>query len=106
MKNQHCELYPFLQATAGNWRNAAYVRCQSCPYGRKPFCTGFLLTAGADGTPILLPAERFHQLTGEYPDLAECSATLSRSAFESIYGRWLKWQISDPAGCTLLQLTT
>lgn len=106
MKKQHCELYPFLQATAGNWRNAAYIVCKSCPYGCSPLCGGFLLTAGADGSPIILPADLLHQQTGEYPDQAECSAILSRSAFESIYAQWLKWQINDPAGCTLLQLTT
>jgi len=106
MKKQHCELYPFLQATSGNWRNAAYIQCKSCPYGRSHLCAGFLLTVGADATPIIFPAELFHQQTGEYPDPTECTAILSRSAFENIYGLWLKWQINDPAACTLLQLRT
>ena len=104
MKKQHCELYSFLQATAGNWRNAAYVACKSCPYGCNPLCTGFLFTAGADGAPIILPAELFYQQTGEHPDRAECATILTRTAFESIYGQWLKWQINDPTACTLLQL--
>ena len=104
MKKQHCELYPFLQATAGNWRNAAYIACKSCPYGRSPLCAGFLLTTGADGAPIILSADLFHKQTGEYPDQSECTAILTRSAFESIYGQWLKWQVTDSAACTLLQL--
>lgn len=106
MKNQHRELYLFLQATAGNWRSAAYIVCKSCPYKKSPLCVGFLLTASSEGTPIILPAERFYQQTGEHPDPAECSAILNRFAFEGIYGLWLKWQINDPAACSLLQLTT
>lgn len=106
MKNQFYELYPFLQATAGSWRNAAYIECQSCPYGRNPLCSGFLITAGAEGTPIILSAERFYQQTGEYPDKTECVAILSRTAFESIYAHWLKWQINDPTVCMAFQLTT
>ena len=106
MKNQNSGLYPFLQATAGNWRNAAFIECKSCPYHGALLCSGFLLTTGANGSPILLPAERFHQQTGEYPDKTECAAILSRTAFESIYAQWLKWQINEPASCALLQLTS
>ena len=40
-------LYQFLQSTQGSWRNAFYVDCIECPYGRTD-CGGHLLTADAE----------------------------------------------------------
>lgn len=45
-------LYQFLQSTQGSWRNAFYVDCIECPYGRTD-CRGHLLTANAEGAPLL-----------------------------------------------------
>ena len=57
-------LYQFLQSTQGSWRNAFYVDCIECPYGRTD-CRGHLLTANAEGAPLLLPILLFEKMTGD-----------------------------------------
>lgn len=104
MKKQGCKLYPFLQASAGNWRNAIFVECRRCPFGRSPLCEGFLIVADEDGSPIVLAAEQFFEYSGERVDKGECAAILDRNSFESAYALWLKWQIDTPDTCALLQL--
>lgn len=105
MKNEHAKLYRFLQAAAGNWRNAIFIMCGNCSCDNACPCAGFLLVAGADGTPMLLSADWFQKLTGEQIDKDECAAVLTRKAFESACSLWLKWQVDDPAQCPLLQLS-
>lgn len=105
MKNTSTKLYRFLQATAGNWRNAIFIECRNCSGSNTGPCAGFLLAADADGAPILLTNEWFQAQTGEQIDRIECAAVLTREAFENAYSLWLKWQIGDPSRCPLLQLT-
>lgn len=105
MKKESAKLYRFLQAAAGNWRNAIFIECGNCSCRRTDPCAGFLLVSGADGTPILLTAEWFRDQTGEPVDKEECAAVLSRAAFESAYSLWLKWQADDAVQCSLLQVT-
>lgn len=105
MKNDNMKLYDFLQAAAGNWRNAIYIECESCSCSPAVRCSGFLLVAGADGAPLLLSTEWFHEQTGEQIDKDECVSVLSKTAFESAYSLWLKWQVSNPMQCTLLQVS-
>ena len=62
MNQSNCKLYPFLKATRGNWHNALFVKCTHsiCPHGHSAICKGFLFTADADGTPLLVDAEAVH----------------------------------------------
>lgn len=105
MKKDNAELYRFLQAAAGNWRNAIFIECENCSCSRVSPCSGFLLVSGADGVPILLAAEWFRKQTGEQVEKDECAAVISRAAFESAYSLWLKWQADDAMQCALLQVT-
>lgn len=95
-------LYSFLRAVQGNWRNAIFIRCQSCP--QKLLCSGYLLAADADGKALLFSADTFHELTGEIVDPSECSAVLDRSVFESAYAQFLEWHTTDNAVCPFSQL--
>lgn len=105
MKKESTKLYRFLQAAAGNWRNAIFIGCRNCTCNNTAPCAGFLMVSSADGAPILLPVEWFQEQTGELVDKSECAAILSRAAFESAYSLWLKWLIDDPLRCALLQLS-
>lgn len=96
-------LYLFLRAARGNWRNAAFLSCRSCPHRDKP-CGGYLFAADRDGAPILFPAQAFRQITGETTEQEECAAALEREAFESLYADWLSWRVSDPGQCSLKQI--
>lgn len=104
MKKDNTKLYRFLQAAAGNWRNAIFIECKNCTTNNT-LCAGFLMVSSADGAPILLPVEWFQGQTGELVDKKECAAILSRAAFESAYSLWLKWQVDDPLRCALLQMS-
>lgn len=105
MQNNNAKLYRFLQAAAGNWRNAIFIECGNCSCSCVSPCSGFLLASGADGAPILLPTEWFREQTGEQVDKEECAAVMSKAAFESAYSLWLKWQADDAMQCALLQVT-
>ena len=54
------QLYLFLTACSGNWRNSIYIKCQS-----EKDDPGYLLAADRDGQPVILPVQRFYELTGE-----------------------------------------
>lgn len=105
MQNINAKLYRFLQAAAGNWRNAIFIECGNCSCSRVSPCSGLLLVSGADGAPILVTVEWFREQTGEQVDKDECAAVISRAAFESAYSLWLKWQADDAMQCALLQVT-
>ncbi len=102
MQENNC-LYSFFSLIRGSWRNAVYMECRVCPY-EKQNCGGYLLTTDTEGAPLLLPVSYFEKITGEKVEKAECAALISREAFESLFNRWLVWNISDSKSCCLLQL--
>ena len=53
------QLYLFLTACSGNWRNSIYVKCQG-----ENDTPGYLLAADRDGQPVILGIHQFYQLTG------------------------------------------
>ena len=79
------ELYLFLSACRGNWRNTIYI---SDPKGT----SGYLLAADRDGKPVIMPEERFQRLTGELIDHNECCGHLTQSAFEDVFAQLLLWK--------------
>ena len=99
-------LYPFLQAVRGNWRNALFLKCCTdiCPYGQDSPCEGYLLTANADGTPLLMPVRYFRLLTGESVAEEECRGILTRQAFEAAYTLYIEWHTLSSRCCPLKQL--
>lgn len=96
-------LYSFLCAIHGNWRNAVYLICSTCPYLGQA-CGGHLLSADADGTPILFSVSQFERLTGETVEMGECAGTLSREAFECLYHMWLLWNTDTGTRCSIQQI--
>mgnify|MGYP006969022024 CR=1 FL=1 len=80
------QLAEFLTACRGNWRNACFISCGVCKC-HSP-CSGYLMSADADGKPVLIPAAEYERLT-------------SRSAFEDIYALYLNWCLSDDESCCL-----
>lgn len=103
MSKPKSPLYPFLSLTEGSWRNAFFIECHSCPYGREE-CRGYLLTTDMEGSLVLLSVPYFENATGERVDKTECAAVISREAFERLFCRRLAWEINDPKACTILQL--
>ena len=85
------QLYRFLSACGGNWRNTIFV---SCP--EPDSAHGFLMAADRDGCPVIMELESFYQLTGEQIDPVECYGHLSKDAFESIFAQYLLWRIDQP----------
>lgn len=102
MYKNDCKLYAFMRAVSGNWRNALYIDCNDNLCSHKG--EGFLFVADADGAPILIPARRFQDFSGESIDSAECRATLSRQTFESAYSLYIEWHTISDAKCSLWQL--
>lgn len=93
------QLAEFLTACRGNWRNACFISCgvRKC---HSP-CSGYLMSADADGKPVLIPAAEYERLTAQRIDPMECRGILSRSAFEDIYALYLNWCLSDDESCCL-----
>lgn len=103
MSQTESPLYPFLSLTRGSWRNAFYIECSSCPYGSGN-CNGYLLTTDTEGAPLILSVTYFEKATGDKVDKGECAAVISREAFESLFNRWMVWNICNPKECSILQL--
>ena len=68
------QLYLFLVACSGNWRNSIYIKCQ----GEKD-APGYLLAADRDDQPVILAVQQFYQLTGTWIDPAECCGQLTEA---------------------------
>lgn len=98
MNSQTRQLYLFLSACSGNWRNTIYI---SDPQGTP----SYLLAADRDGKPVVMAVEQFQQLSGERIDFTECRGQLTRSAFEDVFAQYLLWQISDDKVDTLTKLS-
>ena len=93
------QLAEFLTACRGNWRNACFISCNECKY-HSP-CSGYLMSADADGKPVLIPAAEYERLTAQRIDPSECRGNISRSAFEDIYALYLNWCLSGDESCCL-----
>lgn len=105
--NQHqCSFYPFLRAVQGNWRNALFIQCNgaNCPHEVLQFCQGYLLTADAEGKPLLESVSEACRLTGESVDATECCGVLERQAFETAYCQYIEWHTESSQMCALMQL--
>ncbi|MCM1214946.1 MAG: hypothetical protein NC331_06505 [Lachnospiraceae bacterium] len=106
MNQKQCNIYPFLKAVRGCWHNALFVKCghDNCPYGQATPCKGYLLAVDADGTPLLMPADKLQLLTGESIEPEGCRAVLNKQAFETVYSLYIEWHTTFSTGCPLLQL--
>lgn len=79
MNQQPCSFYSFLRAVQGNWRNALFIQCSqaACPCEVSQSCQGFLLTADAEGIPLLMPVSEICRLTGESVEATDCRGLLT-----------------------------
>lgn len=88
------QLYRFLAACRGSWRNSVYISTDG---------PGYLLSANRDGQPIAMPVEQFQQLAGEIIDPAECCGQLTGEGFKALYAQYLIWRMPsaevDPLCC-------
>ncbi len=84
MPKSHYHLYNILSACAGNWRNCVYISASG---------SGYLLSTGRDGHPIVMAVEQFRQLTGEHIDPSECYGQLSAAGFKTLYAQYLLWHM-------------
>ena len=77
------QLYLFLTACSGNWRNTVHISGQG-----ETDNPGYLLAADQDGQPIILSVQQFYELTGVQIDPAECCGQLTeavRNAYQLNY---------------------
>lgn len=76
--NEHtCELYPFLKAAGGNWRNALFVRCGKLPCADMADCSGFYSAQ----TPMEDPYS--------YRSIGSASSPASRLIQRSVQLNWI-----------------
>ena len=70
--------YRFLRSCAGNWRNAVYIQADG---------SGYLLSTGRYGRPVVMAVDHFQELAGEQIDPAECCGQLTEDGFKALYGQ-------------------
>ena len=87
------QLYLFLAACSGNWRNSIFITSQS---GKDN--PGYLLVFDRDGLSVTMSAQQFYQLTGVWIDPAECCGQLTEAGFESLYAQYLLWRCPTAEG--------
>ena len=101
MLKQLNQLYEFMHAAGGNWRNSLFIECRACPYGKPEPCPGFLLAADSGGRPVIITADAIRQASGTPADKAECIAVIGKDGFESLYALWLTWEMGSAKECAL-----
>ena len=101
MDQMNRNLYELLFSCKGNWRNAIYVPCGSCPHPCKVDRSGCLAAIRQDGAPLLVGVREFEEETGERIDPGECVGTLSKDAFASLFSRYLIWEMSSSEQCPM-----
>ena len=100
MKTQQNAFYLFLSLARGCWRNAIFIECKNkC----SKECAGWLMTADTEGVPMLYPVSLFEEKADVVVDKTECAAVISRETFETVYDRWLLWNVSDKSDCSICQ---
>lgn len=62
------------------------------------------MTAGADGRPILIPANVMRSLTREDIEPEECLGIMERQKFETLYSLYIEWHTVSQTDCPTLQL--
>lgn len=90
------QLYTFLSACGGNWRNTIFIRCPDTP--------GYLMAMDRDGRPVVLAAEQFSEASGVQVDPGECRGHLSQAAFQDIFAQYLLWRLPTAEGNPLAYL--
>ena len=90
MNSSTKQLYLFLVACSGNWRNSIYIKCQE-----EKDAPGYLLAADRDGQPVILAVQQFYRLTGTWIDLAEFCGKLTEAGFVSLCAPYLLWRWSS-----------
>ena len=92
-----------MKSVRGNWRNALYVRCDEahCTAKNKKCCGAFLLTADADGVPLLVPVNAFEKFAGESIEPDECCGTMDKHAFEAVFELAIQWRTVSQTACPL-----
>ena len=87
MNSSTKQLYLFLAACSGNWRNSIFIKCQE-----ERDTVGYLLAVDRDSQPVILGVQQFYQLTGVWIDPTECCGQLTEAGFEALYAQYLLWQ--------------
>ena len=90
MKPLARQLYRFLSACGGNWRNTLFVSCLESESG-----SGFLMAADRDGCPIIMEQKTFYQMTGEQIDPTECCGQMTKDTFGSVFAQYLLWHTNQ-----------
>lgn len=94
MKSEIYRFYEFMTGCRGNWRNTIFISCSAC----KGYCSsdqrGCLLATDRDGRPRVISVIRFEKLSGEHIDPSECVGQISKNAFETLYDRYLDWELN------------
>ena len=103
-ENRACNIYAFLNAAQGNWRNSIFIECEQCAYGCQKRCHGFLLVPNFSGLPMFMPVSVIYNMTGILIDKSECIASMSRKELERLYSKYLEWNVGNPHECTVLQI--
>lgn len=101
MDNKKDAFYFFISLTRGNWRNAMFIECsKKCSSN----CKGFLMISDTEGVPMFYPVTLFEEKSKQIIDKNECAAVVSIHAFESIFDRWLLWNVADKHKCPFPQV--
>lgn len=96
------DLYQFMAACGGNWRNTIYLPCVGC--STHPKCEGYLVAMNSRGAPVFMEIGRLRKLSREEIDPAECLSKMEKAAFEQLAYRFLTWEADDPNICPFPQL--
>lgn len=81
------QLYLFLSACRGNWRNSIFIE--------EPSGFNCLMAMNRDGVPVLIDVRTFIKATHEDIDGDECCGNLIEKEFRELYAAYLLWKLPE-----------
>ena len=103
MRKKQNAFYTFLSLTRGDCRNSIYIECK---FPCCPECKGYFMVSDTEGVPMFFSVSLFEKMTNLVIDKNECAAILSKTSFDSVYNRWLIWNVADKNLCSIKQVMT
>lgn len=84
------QLYKFLTAASGSWRNTIYIHNQQ---ENRP---DYLLAFDRDGFPVIMAEDKLREAFGGQIDPAECVGQITENSFRCLFAQYLLWRASSP----------
>lgn len=93
------QLKHFYQVSDGNWKNAIYLFCDSCPLLSEQACKNLLCVFDIESKPVIIPVIDAESLWDETIDKSNCISVMGTQVFMKLHWKWFLENMENPFDC-------